>query len=896
MNVVSIEPRHQVRLLAAAIAIAGATIGCGSSSQTITSPSTVAKCAVTLEGVASTLPATGGTAQITVRTARECQWTAAAESPWLSIMSGGTGQGDGSVQVRATSNPDPVTRTGAVTANGQRAEVTQAAGDCRFDLNQSAASFLPAGGSGTIQVRASSLLCTWTAQSRADWISIRGGTNGKGTASVTYDVQPTSGPPRTGTIAIAGQLFSVTQSEGCTFAIAPTAHSASSAGGNGTIAVTAAPGCPWTAASNVDWVGITQGASGSGPGTVNFTVSPTNSTSRVGTVLVAGQTFSITQGEGCTYSISPTAQSVPSAGGSGNVAVSTASGCAWTASSNASWLTITGGASGAGNGGVGFSAAGTDGPGRSGSLTIAGQTFTVNQGQGCSFSISPESQSVPAGGGNGTVTVTAAEGCGWSASSNAPWITIGNPSNGNGNGQIRFSAAATNGPARSGTMTIAGRTFTVNQGQGCSASLDRESASHPAGGGSGEFRLSTPGGCGWNVSVEGNASWITLRSPANGSGDVTIRYEVAANSGGARSANIRAGGRTFRVDQAGGCAFGVAPATHDVGSGGGSVTVTITGDQSCGWTASSNAPWITIGSAPNGNGNGTVRLDVAANAEGPREGTASVAGQSVVVRQGGGCTIGLNPTEQNVPAAGAPGAFSISTAGSCAWAANPTVDWIAITSEPNGAGPATVQFAVAPNVGGARTGSISVSGQVFTIRQDGGCSITVAPEAIPAPAGGGAFPISVNGGPGCAWTAASDVPWIAIREGQSGSGQGVVQIDVQANAGAARTGTLSVAGRAVRVSQEGGCTYSLDQEFFSVGRDDGRRRVRVTTDGACGWSAVSNAPWIEITEGASGSGPGQVEFRFDRNNDGQTRTGTLTIAGRTVTIEQPGGGGGDGQN
>src|SRR5205085_2296676 len=55
------------------------------------------------------------------------------------------------------------------------------------------------------------------------------------------------------------------------------------------------------------------------------------------------------------------------------------SGCAWTASSGASWVTITSGASGSGNGTVGYSVAANTGAARSATLTIATKTFTVNQ-------------------------------------------------------------------------------------------------------------------------------------------------------------------------------------------------------------------------------------------------------------------------------------------------------------------------------------------------------------------------------------------------------------------------------------------------------------------------------------------------------------------------------------
>jgi ABC-type arginine transport system ATPase subunit len=56
------------------------------------------------------------------------------------------------------------------------------------------------------------------------------------------------------------------------------------------------------------------------------------------------------------------------------------SGCAWSASADVGWLSITGGSSGTGAGKVSFSAAAnsTTGP-RMGTLTIAGETFTVTQ-------------------------------------------------------------------------------------------------------------------------------------------------------------------------------------------------------------------------------------------------------------------------------------------------------------------------------------------------------------------------------------------------------------------------------------------------------------------------------------------------------------------------------------
>ena len=83
----------------------------------------------------------------------------------------------------------------------------------------------------------------------------------------------------------------------------------------------------------------------------------------------------------CVFTLAPTGASAPYAGGAGTVGVTTsASGCAWTATSNSSFITVTGGAAGTGNGTVSYGVARNPGrPARAGTITIAGQVFTINQ-------------------------------------------------------------------------------------------------------------------------------------------------------------------------------------------------------------------------------------------------------------------------------------------------------------------------------------------------------------------------------------------------------------------------------------------------------------------------------------------------------------------------------------
>ncbi len=82
------------------------------------------------------------------------------------------------------------------------------------------------------------------------------------------------------------------------------------------------------------------------------------------------------------------------------------------------------------------------------------------------------------------------------------------------------------------------------------------------------------------------------------------------------------------------------------------------------------------------------------------------------------------------------------------------------------------------------------------------------------------------------------------------------------------------------------CTYHLsrlNQTFELVG---GTGEIQVTTRGGCDWTAVSNAAWITITGSGIGSGDGTVNFTVGPLASGLARTGTVTIAGQTVTIVQ----------
>ncbi len=313
---------------------------------------------------------------------------------------------------------------------------------------------------------------------------------------------------------------------------------------------------------------MTSGANGNGGGTVGFsaTANP-NGTQRSGSLTIAGQTLSVTQAAApCTYSINPASQSVAVAGGTGSTAVTAPTGCAWTGVSNdTSWLTVTSGASGSGGGSVAFSATANGSPSqRSGSLTIGGQTLTVTQaGAACTYSINPTSQSVAVAGGTGSATVTTLAGCTWTSVSNSTsWLTVTSGASGNGTGTVAFAAEANpNGTARSGSLTIAGQTFSVTQAAApCTYSINPASQSVAAAGGTASAAVTAPTGCAW-TGVSNNTSWLTVTSGASGNGGGTVGFSVGANpSGTQRSGSLTIGGQTLNVTQAAApCTYAINP-------------------------------------------------------------------------------------------------------------------------------------------------------------------------------------------------------------------------------------------------------------------------------------------------------------------------------------------------
>ncbi|HXE80630.1 MAG TPA: BACON domain-containing carbohydrate-binding protein [Vicinamibacterales bacterium] len=383
---------NRLALLSCAAALSAA-LACGSTSSETTVGPTPVRCGVTVTNSPAMLPHGGGSGTVAVSAARECSWSASTSTSWITLLNPSEGQGDGSVKYTVGRNPAARTRRGTLTVNGRSAEVAQQAAPCTFELDRRAFDIASTGGSGRVGVRTPDG-CSWEAASAAPWIDIAEGVRGEGSGEVRFDVDANTAPAaRTGRLTIANIEVTVRQAApgaapppepgDCTFAVEPASAEIGPAQTQDTLAVVTQAACGWTATSDASWLQVVSDASGTGAGTVTYRAEENREpVGRTGRITVQGAVFTVVQEgrlPGCEYAIDPTSASFDSGGGSGEIEVQTSFLCTWSAASQAAWIRITSGSGGIGDGEVDYTVEANPGAARSGTILVAGRTFTVTQ-------------------------------------------------------------------------------------------------------------------------------------------------------------------------------------------------------------------------------------------------------------------------------------------------------------------------------------------------------------------------------------------------------------------------------------------------------------------------------------------------------------------------------------
>jgi VCBS repeat-containing protein len=677
------------------------------------------------------------------------------------------------------------------------------------------------------------------------------------------------------------------------------------------LTVALAANVAWTAVSNVPWIVVTGGSSGSGDGVITYRVAANAGTlARTGGIVVAGGGISRTArvvqaGAPVILDLAPVSTNVPAEALVGRQ-FAVAANVDWTAVADHPWIGITGGTAGSGNGTVTYDVAENTGAARSGTITVSAggvlQTFTVGQAAASGvLVIDPASRDHGAGAvGGQAIAVTAAVA--WTAQTAQAWITITGGDSDSGDGTVTYAVDANAGAARSGAIAISGggllRTFTVNQAAFFpSLEVAPASRDHSAAAASGQT-FAVTANVAWTAIT--SQAWISLTGGTTGAGNGTVTYGVAANTGLARSGSITLSDgvltQMFTVNQAAGfTSLTIDPASrsHAAAAAGGQ-TIEVTANVA--WTAAANEAWISITGGSPGSGNGAVTYSIGLNAGAARSGTITIAGGGVsriftVGQAEAPPALVLAPASTNVPSTASTGR-QFAVAANVSWTVVTNPPWLTVTDGETGSGNGAITFSLEANVAAAsRTGGLVVAGGGITVTGvvvQAPAPVALQPALVHVPAAASAgHAVAVTAGGN--WTVVTNGNWITVTAGNSGSGDGTLIFSALANPGpAARTGTVTVtvAGAAgspatlTIVQSAPPPALSVATPIRSVGSGAGSTTFAVanTGGGTMFYTASESETWLGIAGGGSGANAGTITVSFLANPGYLARTGTVTVS------------------
>jgi hypothetical protein len=203
--------------------------------------------------------------------------------------------------------------------------------------------------------------------------------------------------------------------------------------------------------------------------------------------------------------------------------------------------------------------------------------------------------------------------------------------------------------------------------------------------------------------------------------------------------------------------------------------------------------------------------------------------------------------------------------------------------------------------------AVSASGNVYVADADndriqmfGQCGFNMTPFSLFFTAAGGSSSFNLDAiSELCGWTASSSHSWITVTSGNggiaAGLGDGSVGFSVGANPTAFyRGGTIAISDETTRglgvafsiIQDPAPCTFGLSSSSASFSGGAGADFLNVTSLLGCPWTAVSNAGWISVDAGAVGNGDGVVLYSVTANAGAAARSGTMTVAGQTFTVNQ----------
>ncbi len=219
-------------------------------------------------------------------------------------------------------------------------------------------------------------------------------------------------------------------------------------------------------------------------------------------------------------------------------------------------------------------------------------------------------------------------------------------------------------------------------------------------------------------------------------------------------------------------------------------------------------------------------------------------------------TSNIAPTAATHTYSAQTGNFSVTTAaGTCVWRTHSNASWIMVTDDNiDRTGSGTVTYTISANPGAARTGTISVGSQIFTVTQAAGppsCTLTAGSNIV-AYSSTNILTWTVTG-------TATNASWITSPGGTCGNPSvsgGSCTTAAQTAAGA-KTYTLNVSN--ANGSSTCATTFYVGCQGYTVYNNTGSRRDFRITGSSC--SRTNNGSAVSGT-----LSPGETVTRYNTNN------------------------------
>jgi hypothetical protein len=170
------------------------------------------------------------------------------------------------------------------------------------------------------------------------------------------------------------------------------------------------------------------------------------------------------------------------------------------------------------------------------------------------------------------------------------------------------------------------------------------------------------------------------------------------------------------------------------------------------------------------------------------------------------------------------------------------------------------------------------------------CQVQVgSPTTTDFTSDGGKGTVAIATTPDCTWTVSTSASWVSVAN-TSGQGTASVPYSVAANTvPVARAAEIAVSDATLQLSQNAApCRFALSSSSASVGAAGGPVTVQLSTLAGCAWKATSDAAWLAITSGASGTTTTTIAMSA-ASNTGPARTAHMIAGGLTLTVTQSAG-------